>query len=104
MSNVVRRGNFVLPLEKILFGKDRGSVERRDEIEQPIFLFLLFSLWFASLFQMENFHMEKYKLAFRMHCSPKPNNTVGVGDFIHNNIEYNRIPTSFPRSRYTSSR
>ena len=46
--------------------------------------------------------MEKYKLAFRMRCSPKPNNTVGVGDFIHNNIEYNRIPTSFPRSRYTS--
>ena len=37
-----------------------------------------------------------------MRCSPKPNNTVGVGDFIHNNIEYNRIPTSFPRSRYTS--
>ena len=97
-----RRGNFIFPLERILFGKDRVSVERRDEIEQPIFLFLFFSLWFASLFQMENFHMEKYKLAFRMHCSPKPNNTVGVGDFIHNNIEYNRIPTSFPRSRYTS--
>ena len=65
VSDVKRcRGNFIFPLEMILFGKDRVSVERRDEIEQPIFLFLFFSLWFASLFQMENFHMEKYKLAF----------------------------------------
>ena len=94
MSNVV--------VEKILFGKDRVSVERRDEIEQPIFLFLFFSLWFACLFQMENFHMEKYKLAFWMRCSPKPNNTVS--DFIHsnNNIEYNRtIPTNTSRSTCT---
>ena len=35
-----RRGNFIFPLERILFGKDRVSVERRDEIEQPIFLVL----------------------------------------------------------------
>ena len=32
-----RRGNFIFPLERILFGKDRVSVERRDEIEQPSF-------------------------------------------------------------------
>ena len=37
MSNVVRCGNFILPLEKILFEKDRVSVERRHEIEQPFF-------------------------------------------------------------------
>ena len=53
MSNVVRRGNFIFPLEKILFGKDRVSVERRDEIEQLFFPFLCFSLSFASLFQLK---------------------------------------------------
>ena len=41
VSDVKRcRGNFIFPLERILFGKDRVSVERRDEIEQPIFLVL----------------------------------------------------------------
>ena len=56
MSNVVRRGNFIIfPLENILFGKDRVSVERRHEIEQPFFLFLYFSLWLAALFSNGEF-------------------------------------------------
>ena len=64
MSNVVRHGNFILPLENILFGKDRVSVERRHEIEQPFFLFLCFSLWLASLFSNGEFSHGKIQTGF----------------------------------------
>ena len=73
MSNVVFMETSSL-LWKIFYSEKTGC--RRDGIEQPLFLFLCFLLCFASLFQMQNFHMEKYKLAFRMRCSPKPKNTV----------------------------
>ena len=75
--------------------------QRRDEIEQLFFPFLCFSLSFASLFQLKDFSYGKCEMSFQLRCSPKPENTVN--DFIHNNIEYNRIPTSSSRTRYTQT-
>ena len=75
--------------------------QRRDEIEQLFFPFLFFSLSFASLFHLKDFSCGKCEMSFQLRCSPKPENTVN--DFIHNNIEYNRIPTSSSRTRYTQT-
>ena len=75
----------------------RFPAQRRDEeIEQLFFPFLCFSLSFASLFQLKDFSCGKCEMSFRLRCSPKPENTVN--DFIHNNIEYYRIPTSSSRT------
>ena len=85
------------------YGADviRFLAQRRDEIEQLFFPFLWFSLSFASLFQLKDFSCGKCEMSFQLRCSPKPENTVN--DFIHNNIEYNRIPTSSSRTRYTQT-
>jgi len=97
MSNVVRHGNFISPLENILFGKDRVSAWWNRTTVIPVSL-LLVVLRFS--FSNAEFSYGKIQTGFSDAVFTKTEK-YRYSDFIHSNIEYYGIPTITSRSRCT---